>query len=809
MITYANKNNVDINGLKTSKKIELNTYNIIRADNINTENNSIATPSNKFESKEPIEYVTLNEDLEEMTETSNSTNKVELDKSLTTTQKKETIDTTKQNDIKKTTNNKESDINAVITTNDKDNSNIAGNSSTNKTTNNNNEDLSNNTTSTSTSNKTNTDVQSLKSGENVTGQTSSANANSASSKGTKDTGANISNKNEPSSLSSSAKSNASKQSTSTGAASAKDTKSTSSQNGTGINTTASSSSNQTISKSYTDNSTATTSSSITSEAKEEASWYEKTKSTLVVGVTTVVSGLVDIVDELLDGALHIIADLNEATGYKENAQEIRNYIQKDLGDELNEYLYNEDTGVWKDYNSNSFLKYDSKAAKKIRNASKKIGEITLATVSPGATTLVLGFLAGSGNSAEKKYQNVDENGEYNFNWKDEILIDIAGILGSLSWTANKALGKGFVDLKTAIKTDGLPGTIKQIWGDIGNLEFLKTAWAKEMKGLTGATNILNTTFEVAPDIMDYITGDKDLTLENVVGTIGKGTMYLISTILLSELKSYIKNPHYYGNLYDADGNATKALTDELERLRSGDTSKIMSYTAAQQKEIIDEFLYGKNSSSYQTDDLLYSLFDKLSPSDADKLLKNLSSDSERQVEIVKKLALHIMIKKGDDITIDDVGRLGENFQKYIIQYLPESEQEDLAKEAAKLYEQGKLSLDNLRKIIDPKDESAQKFLDVFTDALENTNESEFEESFSKVDAIHEFQKYYEKYLNPIAKTVAKTATSDSKTKIIHEATTDIYKHLNPSNAVLNKNFGQTGATILSDVMKNVPNKMNN
>jgi len=520
-------------------------------------------------------------------------------------------------------------------------------------------------------------------------------------------------------------------------------------------------------------------------AEKKAPWYKRAGATVVVGATSILTGILDIGDELTDGIFHAIASINELLGDKDSAASMRELISYDWGDSLNDILYNPETGVLKDTNDASLLKYDSTAAKWIRNETKLIGEITAATVCPGAaSTVLLGFLAGSGNSAEKKYQTTDENGkkvynkDYEFNLKDELLIDISGVLGSLTWTANRALGKGFVNLGQQIKTNGLPGTISQIWSDVGNLGFFKTAWKNNMKGVTGATNILNTAFEVSPDIMDYATGDKELNAKNVAGTIVKGAKYLALTILLAEAKTYIKKPHYYGNLYNADGSQSEALKKVLDNVKQGNVSSLMNYSKDQQKIIIDEIL----ANSDNPGDDLYKIFSKLGTENAEKLLKNVSGDG-RENRIVSELSKNILRHNEGNVQLNNISDYG-NFQKYILAKLPASEQADIAKEAAQMYKDGKISEQELRILADPKDTVTQPFLKIFRKQLSKAERAIFDEKFYAADRSHEAGKTVSgiaKPLGKVSKTGAKIITSDSKTKTIHTLYEAIMNALFPDN----------------------------
>ncbi len=535
-------------------------------------------------------------------------------------------------------------------------------------------------------------------------------------------------------------------------------------------------------------------------------WYERTGSTLAIGAISILEGLIDVADELTDGIFHLGADISELTGDKEGAAATREFIAVDWADKLNDYLFNEDTGVAKNLNDASYMKYDGAVAKKLRSTTKSIAEITAATMCPGVgSTMFLGFLAGSGNAAEKKYQKVDENGEYQYNPIDEILINVSGALGSLSWIANRALGKGVKDLAGTIKQNKsvLP-TLQEAFHDICNWDFVKTAFKKQLKGITGVTTIANTGFEVAPDIMAILTGEKENNFGNWLKVAGKGAWYFASLALLSELKGYVKNPQAYKTFYDPkSGEKTKALTDQLAKLKAGNTQDLMKFKPDQQKMLIDEIL--ANSDNPETE--LFRIFKSLNNSDADKLLRNISSDSGRQEQVVKMLAEGIMKYNEDETVLDDIGNMGTNFQKYIINNLPVEQQDKLAEELAKLYQSGKMTAEDIRKIIDPTDSDCATFLEKINGNMDNAGVTKFTAELGRADQFHELSKEVNKVLDdlvkPITKTVAKTATSDSKVKTLREAWKNISDYFTPNgdgNKTVKTMIGASTASLATLIM---------
>lgn len=504
------------------------------------------------------------------------------------------------------------------------------------------------------------------------------------------------------------------------------------------------------------------------------SWLERTKATMAVSTVSILDGFIDAADGLVDGLFHAGANVCELLGNKEGAEATRKFIAENWGDNLNEYLFNSETGIAKEAADASYIAYDGKVSKWLRNTSNSIAEITAATMCGGVpSTLFYGFLSGSGKAAEKKYQKTDENGNYEFNLLDEALINVSGVLGSLSWVANRALGKGVKDLASVIKQNkSILPTLTEAYHDIFNLKFVKNAFAKQLKGLTGVTTVLNTGFEVAPDIMKIITGEEENNLGNWLKVGTKGAWYLLSLAMLSELKSYIKNPYAYKKFYDGE-NRTKALTDQLEKLKVGNTKDLMKFKPEQQKMLIDEILLNSKNPDIE----LFRIFKNLSNEDADKLLKNVSGVSGRQEQIVKLLASGVMQYGEDESLLEDINKMGTNFQKYIINNLPLEEQKKLAAELSRLYQSGKMSPGKLRDIIDPDQEECKKFLDMISSNFDDDSRTNFITELFKADRIRELSKEINKVVDnivkPVSETMAKTATSETKVKTIREAWNNI------------------------------------
>lgn len=111
----------------------------------------------------------------------------------------------------------------------------------------------------------------------------------------------------------------------------------------------------------------------------------------------------------------------------------------------------ENTSLGKELNDESILKYNSKGAESIKNASKKVGEMvaaTAVTVATGGTAAPLvaagiGFLEGTGQGGEKYFSMTDENGNYtNRNVKGIGLSYLEGIQKGSEWYISGQVGSG-------------------------------------------------------------------------------------------------------------------------------------------------------------------------------------------------------------------------------------------------------------------------------------------------------------------------------------------------------------------------------
>lgn len=195
---------------------------------------------------------------------------------------------------------------------------------------------------------------------------------------------------------------------------------------------------------------------------EEAHDNIKTlQATNAVVLEKVTSGILKIGEYIQDGTIMLKTtgasvitlgiDAVFGTNYTDDMWEsTMDYVAIDQVGNIEKVFY-ENTSLGKELNDESILKYNSKGAESIKNASKKVGEIAAATAITIATggaaaPLVaagIGFLEGTGQGGEKYFSMTDENGNYtNRNVKDIGLSYLEGIQKGAEWYISGQVGSG-------------------------------------------------------------------------------------------------------------------------------------------------------------------------------------------------------------------------------------------------------------------------------------------------------------------------------------------------------------------------------
>lgn len=195
---------------------------------------------------------------------------------------------------------------------------------------------------------------------------------------------------------------------------------------------------------------------------EEAHDNIKTlQATNAVVLEKVTSGILKIGEYIQDGTIMLKTtgasvitlgiDAVFGTNYTDSMWEsTMDYVAIDQVGNIEKVFY-ENTSLGKELNDESILKYNSKGAETIKNASKKVGEIAAATaitvVTGGAAAPLvaagIGFLEGTGQGGEKYFSMTDENGNYtNRSVKDIGLSYLEGIQKGAEWYISGQVGSG-------------------------------------------------------------------------------------------------------------------------------------------------------------------------------------------------------------------------------------------------------------------------------------------------------------------------------------------------------------------------------
>lgn len=190
--------------------------------------------------------------------------------------------------------------------------------------------------------------------------------------------------------------------------------------------------------------------------EESKPWYEKVfdavasaGATVVVGTTSLISGVAEVGEHIVDGGAYVVSGTASLLGAEEFSTDVKEFIATDWVDEANVAFY-ENTNIGQSINDKSAMEYDSEAAQTIKNITESatvMAASTAATVCTGGTASILlptvtGFAYGTGNAAEDTYaaNGTDTSG------MQDLLIFANGGFSALSWYTTGNLGKGFVEV---------------------------------------------------------------------------------------------------------------------------------------------------------------------------------------------------------------------------------------------------------------------------------------------------------------------------------------------------------------------------
>lgn len=288
--------------------------------------------------------------------------------------------------------------------------------------------------------------------------------------------------------------------------------------------------------------------------------WKKVGATIVVGGASVLTGIGDLGEKLVDGLAwcggkiveagsFIVAKIQEKTGHEEAAKktmdwretmktDLAGWISHDYVKEFEKYLF-EDTKAGQAINAASWLKYDSKVAQGISNVTEKVAEfaaataITIATGGAGfpafAAVFGTGFVAGVGGSAEKNYAKAKAEGKKPSIDDKNLNILIDGIGSGFNWYAQGQMGKGISEaLKAISKVGAKTFSTTLVSGLKDSIANLKGKSAKEVMSflfskanlktsLFSADNLTDSGGVVADNIASWLNGDEEFNLKNVLG----------------------------------------------------------------------------------------------------------------------------------------------------------------------------------------------------------------------------------------------------------------------------------------------------
>ena len=324
--------------------------------------------------------------------------------------------------------------------------------------------------------------------------------------------------------------------------------------------------------------------------------YISLQATSAVIGTTVVSGIADIGEGIVDGLTWCGGKLVEggswlvgkvAGWFSDDAEEavmewreqaktdVKEFIATDWVGEANDWFY-QDTALGRYINKNSYLKYDSEAMQKLRGATETVGKLVLATAAsclPGgaavAVPLLLGFSYGTGEQAEKMYQeNMDTTGA------QELGIFVSGLGEAANWYAQGKMGKSGLDFFNIIKGNGLKNTGAAIWTGIkstlGNIKsngfkntitgiFKNSNWAS----LYAADNLADSAGIVADNVSDWLVGNEEMNVQTFMSAGGE----LISAWFLNMF--FDGAGEYLGNL----GKGADDVSDAIKQVDNMELSQ--------------------------------------------------------------------------------------------------------------------------------------------------------------------------------------------------------------------------------------------
>lgn len=300
--------------------------------------------------------------------------------------------------------------------------------------------------------------------------------------------------------------------------------------------------------------------------------------TVVVTATTIISGIYDLAETLVDGYVYIRAECSSAIldvlGFEEKAMEVKteaaNFIQTSYVDKVNDALYS--TDLFKKINDESYLKYDSETAMKIRSASKGVTEFVLATalncipgvgqLASAALLLGVGFTSGVGEKAQEVYQThgTDYDGD------TEILL--SGVVNAVDFYGKGQIGKLGVTAVKSVVSKGATSVVSNVTTQAAkNPSFMKQL----LKNVFDVDNVIDSAAAAANNITYskeegwQIDGEKFLQEFGINILITTGTSavpVLMDAKHASTAKNVDVNVSSVDDAVDSYKSASKSLTND-------------------------------------------------------------------------------------------------------------------------------------------------------------------------------------------------------------------------------------------------------
>ncbi len=316
-------------------------------------------------------------------------------------------------------------------------------------------------------------------------------------------------------------------------------------------------------------------------------WLKETGATIAVGTTSIISGVLDVGEALLDGGAYLVSGALNLVGLDDASTAVKEFIATDLVSEANKAFY-ENTEIGRAINDASSLKYDSEAAQGIRDVSEKItvfAAATAATVLTGGAaapfvTAGLGFAYGVGEQAETTYQQGTDT-----TWKEETGILLNGVFEAVNWYAQGKMGKSGLDLAGAVNEYGFKQTGAALWNgakstftNIRSNGFMNTARGMiRNSSLTKEVlreNLRDSVGIIADNGSDWLLGNEEFNAENVLAAGGELVFAWTLNTVFDGATNYVNDLQ---NISTTKSFITRFMADPSITIPGGMSPELLDY----------------------------------------------------------------------------------------------------------------------------------------------------------------------------------------------------------------------------------------